>query len=83
MIFSNFNNLNIFNNFNNFNRWVVIRFVANNPGVWPIHCHIEWHLKMGMLAQLVELPSILRSRKVPPEVKNLCSQYNAANSTNH
>ncbi|CAG8489834.1 10839_t:CDS:2 [Diversispora eburnea] len=62
--------------------WVVIRFVADNPGVWGFHCHIEWHLEMGMLAQLVELPSILRLQKVPAAVKNLCSQYNSSNSTN-
>lgn len=28
--------------------WTVIRFVANNPGVWAFHCHIEPHLHMGM-----------------------------------
>ncbi|CAO2814415.1 unnamed protein product [Amaranthus hypochondriacus] len=28
--------------------WSVIRFVADNPGVWAFHCHIEPHLHMGM-----------------------------------
>ncbi|XP_024370174.2 L-ascorbate oxidase [Physcomitrium patens] len=28
--------------------WVVIRFIANNPGAWPFHCHIEPHFHMGM-----------------------------------
>lgn len=28
--------------------WVAIRFVANNPGAWPFHCHIEPHFHMGM-----------------------------------
>ncbi|KAJ0964556.1 hypothetical protein J5N97_025694 [Dioscorea zingiberensis] len=28
--------------------WTAIRFVANNPGVWAFHCHIEPHLHMGM-----------------------------------
>ncbi|CAF1596759.1 unnamed protein product [Didymodactylos carnosus] len=26
----------------------VIRFVADNPGVWIFHCHIDWHLAGGM-----------------------------------
>jgi len=26
------------------NEWVALRFVANNPGVWYFHCHIEAHL---------------------------------------
>ncbi|KAJ4970470.1 hypothetical protein NE237_003569 [Protea cynaroides] len=28
--------------------WTAIRFVADNPGVWAFHCHIEPHLHMGM-----------------------------------
>jgi L-ascorbate oxidase len=28
--------------------FTVIRFVANNPGAWFFHCHIDWHLVMGM-----------------------------------
>jgi len=28
--------------------WLNIRFVADNPGVWHFHCHMEWHLSMGL-----------------------------------
>lgn len=28
--------------------YTVIRFEANNPGAWFFHCHIDWHLVMGM-----------------------------------
>ena len=28
--------------------FTVLRFVADNPGVWFFHCHIDWHLEMGM-----------------------------------
>ena len=27
--------------------WTVVRFVADNPGAWPFHCHVTWHLVMG------------------------------------
>ncbi|CAM8938463.1 unnamed protein product [Rhodiola kirilowii] len=30
------------------NGWSVIRFRANNPGVWFMHCHLERHLTWGM-----------------------------------
>ncbi|PKA63640.1 L-ascorbate oxidase [Apostasia shenzhenica] len=46
--------------------WTAIRFLANNPGVWAFHCHIEPHLHMGMgiiLAEGVEFIS-----KIPNEV---------------
>ncbi|GLJ51162.1 hypothetical protein SUGI_1088880 [Cryptomeria japonica] len=28
--------------------WTAIRFRADNPGVWPFHCHLEAHFFMGM-----------------------------------
>ncbi|KAJ3680761.1 hypothetical protein LUZ60_015250 [Juncus effusus] len=28
--------------------WAVIRFVANNPGIWIMHCHLDMHLPMGL-----------------------------------
>ncbi|KAK2632523.1 hypothetical protein EUGRSUZ_L01441 [Eucalyptus grandis] len=30
------------------NGWTTIRFRADNPGVWFMHCHIERHLTWGM-----------------------------------
>ncbi|KAG7942871.1 hypothetical protein I3843_15G008800 [Carya illinoinensis] len=30
------------------NGWAAIRFKANNPGVWFMHCHLERHLSWGM-----------------------------------
>ncbi|XP_054796794.1 laccase-3-like [Prosopis cineraria] len=35
--------------------WVAIRFVADNPGIWFVHCHIDSHLNWGLaMAFLVE-----------------------------
>lgn len=34
----------------------VLRFKADNPGVWLFHCHIEWHIVSGLLATFVEAP---------------------------
>ncbi|XP_070173598.1 uncharacterized protein [Littorina saxatilis] len=28
--------------------YTVLRFHANNPGVWLLHCHIEYHAEIGM-----------------------------------
>ncbi|CAF1920600.1 hypothetical protein HID58_049350 [Brassica napus] len=30
------------------NGWVAIRFIADNPGVWFMHCHFDRHLTWGM-----------------------------------
>ncbi|KAM1553032.1 hypothetical protein PS1_005807 [Malus domestica] len=35
--------------------WVAIRFKADNPGVWLMHCHLDSHLFLGLaMAFLVE-----------------------------
>ncbi|KAJ8500399.1 hypothetical protein OPV22_010951 [Ensete ventricosum] len=37
------------------NGWAVIRFVADNPGVWFMHCHLDVHITWGLaMAFLVE-----------------------------
>lgn len=28
--------------------YVVIRFLADNEGIWALHCHIMWHQASGM-----------------------------------
>lgn len=28
--------------------WAVIRFTANNPGMWFIHCHLDAHVSLGL-----------------------------------
>ncbi|CAA7026364.1 unnamed protein product [Microthlaspi erraticum] len=48
--------------------WVAIRFVADNPGAWFMHCHIESHLGWGLaMVFLVENgDGPLESVKPPP-----------------
>lgn len=41
-------------------RHVVLRFAADNPGVWALHCHIAWHMEGGMFVSLLERPDDLR-----------------------
>lgn len=39
---------------------VVIRFRADNPGIWVLHCHVAWHLEAGMLVSFLERPGDLK-----------------------
>ncbi|CAG8629619.1 15279_t:CDS:2, partial [Acaulospora morrowiae] len=52
-----------------------IRYYADNPGVWLIHCHIEWHVEMGMVAQLIENPSVFNKSSIPEAVLGLCEAF--------
>ncbi|KAI4385408.1 hypothetical protein MLD38_003437 [Melastoma candidum] len=45
--------------------WTALRFVANNPGVWAFHCHIEPHLHMGMGVVFAEAVNLVG--KVPDD----------------
>ncbi|GMG39699.1 unnamed protein product [Ambrosiozyma monospora] len=44
------------------NGYVVLRFVADNPGVWFFHCHLDFHLEQGLAITLVEAPDVLQSQ---------------------
>ena len=68
--------------------YFVIRFKANNPGVWFFHCHIEWHLLQGLALTLIEDPIGIRENEEPlsDTWKNVCTSCggfvgNAANNT--
>ncbi|KAG8050990.1 hypothetical protein GUJ93_ZPchr0009g2075 [Zizania palustris] len=48
--------------------WAVIRFVANNPGMWFMHCHFEAHLDLGlaMVFEVQDGPTPDTSLPPPP-----------------
>ncbi|TAQ83091.1 hypothetical protein B7494_g8585 [Chlorociboria aeruginascens] len=46
---------------------IVLRFQANNPGVWLFHCHIEWHVDQGLIATMVEAPLELQQTLTIPQ----------------
>ncbi|KAI4320642.1 hypothetical protein MLD38_034100 [Melastoma candidum] len=48
------------------NGWTAIRFRANNPGVWFMHCHIERHLTWGMDTAFIVLNGKLPDNKIWP-----------------
>jgi len=45
----------------------VIRFKADNPGVWFFHCHIDWHLATGLAATMIEAPLAMQQILSIPE----------------
>ncbi|KAJ4859040.1 multicopper oxidase domain-containing protein [Trichoderma breve] len=67
---------------------IVMRFKADNPGVWLFHCHIEWHVASGLLATFVEAPlEIQKQFTIPDDHLAVCdaagtpSKGNAAANT--
>ncbi|KAI8633748.1 multicopper oxidase [Xylariaceae sp. FL1651] len=52
--------------------YAVLRIVANNPGVFLFHCHIEWHVSMGLTATLIEAPERLINYAIPQDHIDVC-----------
>ncbi|QRV84901.1 Multicopper oxidase [Ceratobasidium sp. AG-Ba] len=54
------------------NSWAVLRFEATNPGVWFMHCHIDWHLAEGFallsLSSQTRLPKCLFHPLPAPQI---------------
>ncbi|KAL8172340.1 hypothetical protein V2J09_024144 [Rumex salicifolius] len=50
------------------NGWPVIRFVADNPGVWIMHCHLDVHITWGLAMAFVVEDGVgeLESLQEPP-----------------
>ncbi len=62
--------------------YAVLRIVANNPGVWLFHCHIEWHVEMGLTATLIEAPDRLVGLSIPQDHLDVCSAMGIPTSGN-
>ncbi|CAD6229166.1 unnamed protein product [Miscanthus lutarioriparius] len=47
--------------------WVAVRFLADNPGVWLMHCHFDVHLSWGLsMAWLVNDGPLPNQKMLPP-----------------
>lgn len=51
--------------------WMLIRFVADNPGAWAFHCHIGWHNEAGL--GMVFATRTDGIQNVPADVSELCN----------
>ncbi|XP_009416147.2 laccase-4-like [Musa acuminata AAA Group] len=51
--------------------WVAIRFLADNPGVWFMHCHLEVHTSWGLKMAWLVLDGSLPHQKLPPPPSDL------------
>ncbi|CAO3698252.1 unnamed protein product [Rhizopus stolonifer] len=39
--------------------WSKIRIIADNPGIWAVHCHNTFHMLLGMMVVLEEAPELI------------------------
>lgn len=57
--------------------YIVIQYVTDNPGVWPFHCHIAWHVSSGLYINAMEQPAKIAQRVIPDIIQQTCRDWNA------
>ncbi|KAG5735391.1 Laccase-4 [Termitomyces sp. T112] len=64
-----------------------IRFVTDNAGPWFLHCHIDWHLEIGLAVVFAEDPEgmVKQNQTLPPPYRELCPKFykNDPDNGNH
>ncbi|KAJ2059785.1 ferroxidase fet3 [Coemansia sp. S146] len=56
-------------------QYVKLRFRADNPGVWMLHCHMDIHFVICLALAFIEAPGVLqKTQKVLSEMLELCAK---------
>ncbi|KAK1057157.1 hypothetical protein LTR33_013711 [Friedmanniomyces endolithicus] len=53
--------------------WILLRLVADNPGIWAFHCHLSWHTEAGLLMQFLRRSDELAKMGIPEANRALCA----------
>lgn len=53
--------------------WALLRFTADNAGIWAFHCHISWHTEAGLLMQFLTRADEVSGWKLPEANERLCA----------
>jgi hypothetical protein len=64
------------------NGHIVIQYDADNPGTWPFHCHIGWHLAQGLYMTLMERPTDINDREIPDVMAQTCRDWDTWSNQN-
>jgi len=57
--------------------YIVLQYDQDNPGVWPFHCHIAWHVSAGLYISILEQPSKVASSNIPGVMAQTCRDWSA------
>ncbi|GKZ26428.1 hypothetical protein AbraIFM66951_004932 [Aspergillus brasiliensis] len=55
--------------------YIVLEWKADNPGVWPLHCHMSYHVSAGLLVNIVERPDEIQQLSIPSRLAKTCRDW--------
>ncbi|EON65989.1 hypothetical protein W97_05232 [Coniosporium apollinis CBS 100218] len=56
--------------------YIVVQFDLDNPGVWPFHCHVAWHVSAGLYINILERPDDIAKYNIPAAFEQTCVDWN-------
>ena len=62
--------------------YMVVQYNTDNPGVWPFHCHIAWHVSGGLYINAMEQTDLIKKKQIPSTVAQTCRDWAAYSGTN-
>lgn len=57
------------------NVYLVLQITADNPGIWPLHCHITWHVSAGFYVSIMERPDDIAKLPIPGIMAQTCRDW--------
>ncbi|KUL82397.1 hypothetical protein ZTR_10323 [Talaromyces verruculosus] len=62
---------------------LVVQFTTDNPGVWPFHCHVAWHVSTGFLINILERPDDVKGQpRIQKTIDQTCAAWDAWSTRN-
>jgi len=61
--------------------YMVLQFAQDNPGIWPLHCHIAFHVSTGLYVSVMERPADIAKLPIPSIMAQTCRDWAAFTNT--
>jgi len=61
---------------------MVVQIQQDNPGVWPFHCHIAWHVSGGLYMNMLERPDDIERLRIPGKNAETCATWGSWSESN-
>ncbi|KAM3068000.1 hypothetical protein ACMFMG_011048 [Clarireedia jacksonii] len=61
--------------------YMVLQFAQDNPGIWPLHCHIAFHVSSGLYVSVMERPADIAKLQIPSIMAQTCRDWAAFTNT--
>ncbi|OCL14289.1 laccase-like multicopper oxidase [Glonium stellatum] len=55
--------------------FVVLQWANDNPGAWPLHCHLAWHVSGGLFVQMLERKEDIQKEDFDADVAQTCRDW--------